>query len=269
MTGMPLSEKLAIVAIVVAIVVGLLQLTSEEKRLIRLIGKLALASVMVWLVIILVRPASDNRTPTDTPGTTDTSQTTSTIKTVTYPAPPEKGDTSTTSATAPVTNTTSSVARIITATTNTDRPPIVEPQPPTPLPNTPSDTAGGVQSNPILRPTFDQAVKQALALNEGHEWREAAEAWERLIRINAGRNLKFERGAYHHLGLAYFALNDWDKAAGAFKQANWKEDLHSLGRCYMKLGRNADARAVYQTLVEINPDDTAASELLKALNRQR
>lgn len=273
-----------IAALVVALVTAFAALPHPTiSRTHRAFARIILAGVTAWLVFAIITLNVNQPSVT---ATTDTGTTYRTKPTVTYTAPIEPGETRTaTTATMPVVTTTTAYQPVVeptagvTATTSTRSPqPAFEPAPPTPMPIAPKlDTVEIRDPNPPDHHIdFAQSVKQAIALSDSEQWREAAGEWERLIRINSGRNRPFDAGAYYRLGIAYKNLNDWSRAAGAFEKASLIDDgknatknLKNLGYCYIKLRRNSEAIAVYSKLLEIDPGDATSRNLLSALRRQR
>lgn len=273
-----------IAALVVALVTAFAALPHPNiSRTHRALARIILAGVTAWLVFAIVM-VNENQPPVT--ATTDPGTTSRTPPTVTYTAPIEPADTRTaTTATIPVVTTTTAYQPVVeptagvTATTTTRSPqPAFEPTPPTPMPIAPKpDTVEFRDPNPPDHHTdFAEGVKQAIALSDSEQWREAADEWQRLLRIDSGRNHPFEAGAYYRLGIAYKNLNDWPRAAQAFEKANLidhgknaTKNLNNLGYCYIKLRRNADAIAVYSKLLEIDPGDTTSRNLLSALRRHR
>ena len=281
---MTFSDKLQIAVLVVTIVAAIAALLQPSiKRINRVLATLVLVGVVVWLGITIISLTGETHVQTDSSGTSETVPPTTTVRTVTYKAPPEPTDTIATSGTiSTAITTTTPPGPTITGTTSTHPQPKFEPTPPTPLPVTPQPLPVTPQPQPQPQPqpvpdpraALEQNVKHAIALSESQQWREAANAWERLLRDHSGRNRAFDSGAWHRLGVAYEALNKWSKAATAFQQANLSDDrnnatsdLRHMGHCYIKLGRRSEAIDIYRKLLAIDPEDKTSRELLTALSR--
>ncbi len=280
---MSLNEKLQIAVLVVAIVGAIAALLQPSiRRINRVLATLVLVGVVVWLVITIAGSNGVSRTVTEGTGTPDSFPTPTTVRTITYPAPPEpvpgtSATTGTTSTMTAITTPQPAPQPAITATIPHPQP-VVEPAPFTPQPVIPQPQPVAPQQQPVPDPrvALEQEWNRAIALSDSQQWREAASAWERLLRDHSGRNRAFDSGVWHRLGIAYEALSEWSKAATAFQQANLNDDrnnatsdLRHMGHCYISLGRRSEAMDIYRRLLAIDPGDKASRDLLSVLSRQR
>jgi tetratricopeptide (TPR) repeat protein len=78
---------------------------------------------------------------------------------------------------------------------------------------------------------------------------------------------------YSELGVVYYKLQMWDKAAEAYEQAlrmrRRRNDLRfTLGQAYGQLGRIDDAALKYREILALSPDDVDAFKALQELGRR-
>ncbi|HYA30009.1 MAG TPA: fused MFS/spermidine synthase, partial [Acidobacteriota bacterium] len=78
---------------------------------------------------------------------------------------------------------------------------------------------------------------------------------------------------YSELGVVYYKLAMWDKAAEAYEQAlrmrRRRNDLRfALGQSYAQLGRIKDAEQKYREILSLSPDDADALKALQDLGKR-
>ena len=122
-----------------------------------------------------------------------------------------------------------------------------------------------ITENYPVDPEVREEFQQAVGLLKEEKYSEAI----RLLKTVTGKTSKFT-GPFINIGIAYARTGELDKAEENLKKAlelnaNHPVALNELGLVYRKTGRYAEARTLYNTLLQLYPDYLPAHKNLGVL----
>jgi TolA-binding protein len=124
-------------------------------------------------------------------------------------------------------------------------------------------------SGPTDRPTPSISYDAALQVYESGKYQQAIRAFQDLVRQGIDRDL--EDNCRLWIGVSYFNLRRFDRAAAAFKQVvGWRgsdkrgDALFMLGQTYEQVGDRRQAKTAFEALLKEFP----TSELVPAARRK-
>jgi TolA-binding protein len=259
MAGMTLGEKITLATLAVTAIgvfaTWIQPVSNRSHRAAAVFVFFVLVGIGAWVgatISAVSNPvtATDGTTTAGTTSTTTTAATTSTTHTLTFAAPAEPPEK------------TSTILATVSGTTGTV-PPVVQSQ--KSAPDRPPVTASTETVD--RRNRTAQQWHQAMSFSIAGRWTDAVDAWRQFIREYGGHNRGTDRESFHRLGVAYESLERWNEAA-AFKNAtlvddvNGATDLMHLGHCYSQLHRWPDAVNVYKRVLKIDPSNRQARNSL-------
>jgi type IV pilus assembly protein PilF len=122
----------------------------------------------------------------------------------------------------------------------------------------------------VLYPTPDVCLNNlGWAYYQKGEYRIALAQYQQALQRNTNKYLRFL--IYKHMGIAYFALNEFENAIDYFERSlelvpNLQETHYWLGRCYLKVNDSRKAAQAFELAVTINPDSEYGARARKYLS---